>query len=296
MHKEAHLCILITDRVLGQTRGAIGGMKQHRLLLWLCVVLTLNVGYLVNRALVAPQASKTLRCTPCAAAQCPSCEAEARLPARCCGPGCRTRQPVSEGHYDERYFQWQTSQGLRKATGLNWTTHLELAPGAAVADLGAGGGHILATLGTAAKVVAVEINPSARASMRRMYPHIERYEFPEDVPDNSLDVVYSTSAIEHFECPLTELREMVRKLRVGGRLIVGIKNEGRQYAGAARESDIHQHLWTWNRQLLYNTLRKAGVHVTRIDPPTAVLHRQLQKTPPGQKFIPYYWARGVKML
>ncbi len=270
-------------------------MQLNRLFLWLCVVGTLTAVYLISRAWIAPHALTTLRCAPCAAHHCPSCESETRLPARCCGPGCRTRQPVSEKHYDNRYFKWQTSQGLVKAAESNWTALLELDPGDAVADLGAGGGHILATLRTASRVVAVEINPVARASMQSMYPHIERYQFPEDVPDNSLDVVYSTSAIEHFECPLTELREMVRKLRVGGRLIVGIKNEGRQFDEGTREDDINQHLWTWNRQLLYNTMRKAGVQVTRIDPPIAVLRRQLQGTPPGQKFVPYYWARGVKI-
>lgn len=269
-------------------------MKRDRLLLWLCVILTINAGYLIHRIAVSPAAPKSLQCAPCAT--CPRCESVTLSSARCCGPGCRTRVAVSEKHYDARYFQWQTGQGLKKASSTNWTSHLEMRPGDAVADLGAGGGHILATLSTASRVMAVEINPSARASMSQMYPHIERYEYPEDVPDNSLDVVYSTSAIEHFECPLTELREMVRKLRVGGRLIVGIKNEGRQYSEEAKESDINQHLWTWNRQLLYNTLRKAGVQVTRIDPSPKTLQEQFQRTPPGQKFIPYYWARGVKVL
>lgn len=88
-----------------------------------------------------------------------------------------------------------------------------------VADLGAGGGHILASLKVSRKI-AIEINAVARESMEKNYPgQIETYMYPEDVPDNSVDVLYSTSAIEHFECPLTELREMARKVKAGGRVV-----------------------------------------------------------------------------
>lgn len=88
-----------------------------------------------------------------------------------------------------------------------------------VADLGAGGGHILAALDIKTRI-AVEVNGLARLAMEKLYPgKIKSYEYPEDVPDNSVDLLFSTSAIEHFECPLTELREMAKKVKVGGRIV-----------------------------------------------------------------------------
>lgn len=88
-----------------------------------------------------------------------------------------------------------------------------------VGDLGAGGGHILASLDIK-KRIAVEVNGLARLAMEKIYPgKINAYEYPEDVPDNTLDLLFSTSAIEHFECPLTELREMAKKVKVGGRIV-----------------------------------------------------------------------------
>lgn len=36
---------------------------------------------------------------------------------------------------------------------------------------------------------------------------------------------------------------------------------------AATEQDIHQHMYTWNRQNLYNTVVAAGFIVDSIEPP-----------------------------
>ncbi|KAI0566904.1 3-demethylubiquinone-9 3-o-methyltransferase [Gracilaria domingensis] len=142
---------------------------------------------------------------------------------RCCGPGCRhslneTADNIT-AHYDNDYFQWQTRLGREKAAVRDWNRFFQVKATDTVADLGAGGGHILATLKVSRRI-AVEINPIARASIHANYPEqIQTFTYPEEVPDNSVDVLYSTSAIEHFECPLTELREMARKVRKGGHVV-----------------------------------------------------------------------------
>lgn len=85
--------------------------------------------------------------------------------------------------------------------------------------MGAGGAHILATLNVSRRI-AVEINQVAWNGMDKLYPNmIEKYKYPEDIPDDILDIVYSVSAIEHFECPLAELREMARKVKIGGKIV-----------------------------------------------------------------------------
>eukprot|EP00737_Agarophyton_chilense_P000528 gb/GEZJ01000589.1/.p1 GENE.gb/GEZJ01000589.1/~~gb/GEZJ01000589.1/.p1 ORF type:complete len:276 (-),score=25.15 gb/GEZJ01000589.1/:419-1246(-) len=222
----------------------------------------------------------------------------------CCGPGCRL--PVTgkvdqvTTHYDNNYFQWQTQLGREKASSKDWNKFLDVKPTDTVADLGAGGGHILASLNVSRRI-AVEINPIARGSIHKNYPgKVETFSYPEDVPDNSVDFLFSTSAIEHFECPLTELREMARKVRKGGRVMIGVKNEGVQYAGSVNKDDTNQHLYTWNRQLLFNLIRSAGFQVSSIDPHISkVFEKGKTWTHPDDftthaTFI-YHWAVGTKV-
>jgi hypothetical protein len=122
--------------------------------------------------------------------------------------------------YDEKYFAWQTGEGLKKARLTNFTALLGVRPHMTVADLGAGGGHILASL-DAAKLYAVELNAHARKQMEIVYPgRIRSVTFVEDLVDNSIDLFYTTSVIEHVECPLTELREMYHKIKPGGTVVV----------------------------------------------------------------------------
>lgn len=102
---------------------------------------------------------------------------------------------------------------------MNWAAFLRANQSHTVADFGAGGGHILASLNVSQRIV-VEINEIARQGMEEMYPNmIQKYKYPEDVPNDSIDILLTTSAIEHFECPLTELREMARKVKIGGKVV-----------------------------------------------------------------------------
>lgn len=118
-----------------------------------------------------------------------------------------------------RHSHAQTKLGKEKAQQMDWNKLLGTRSNDTVVDFGAGGGHILAVLNVSRRI-AVEISDVARDAMEKVYPGlIEGYRFPEDLPDDSVDLMFSTSAIEHFECPLTELREMARKVKVGGRVV-----------------------------------------------------------------------------
>lgn len=219
----------------------------------------------------------------------------------CCGPKCRVRtkdRPTQ--HYDESYFKWQTELGLEKAKERDWQLFMEVNKQSTVGDLGAGGGHILASLDIK-KRIAVEVNGLARLAMEKIYPgKINAYEYPEDVPDNTLDLLFSTSAIEHFECPLTELREMAKKVKVGGRILLGIKNEGLAIGVPVNANDKNQHIYTWNFQELHNLITMAGFKVTEFEPSrhyTMEVHAKRLKYP--QSFTShdsdiYIWIKGVK--
>jgi len=219
---------------------------------------------------------------------------------RCCGPGCRTRDFGAEKHYDPKYFAWQTKLGKEKAENTDWTKLIGIKDGDVVADLGAGGGHILNTIKNAKRLIAVELNEHARSTMNQMYPQIETYTYPEELEDESVDVFYSTSAIEHFECPIIELREMGKKLKKGGRVVVGIKNEGIHYAVGIKMDDIDQHIYTWNRQILYNLMQHAGFTVREIRPLQSEMinspskFRNPKSIQDKNSFI-YHWVKGIKV-
>ena len=194
----------------------------------------------------------------------PVCATDAQS---CCGPGCRVESIAGAlAHYDKAYFAWQAKLGMAKARG-NWRKQLRLRANETVLDFGAGSGAILGYSNVARIAghrIAVEYSDVARSFMKRTFPAIELHKYPESVRDGSVDLVYSTSVIEHVECPIQELRELRRKLRVGGRIAIGIKNEGVELWKGWKFYDKDNHLYTWNSQLLGNVLRAAGFYVDEL--------------------------------
>lgn len=183
----------------------------------------------------------------------------------CCGPGCRAHATSSGAHYDAAYFKWQSGIGVQKAESTDWLRRYGAQANDTVLDFGAGTGAILASLGNRVRgKVAVEFSDTARAYMRDHHRDIELHKYPETVPDNSVSLVVSTSVIEHVECPIQELAELRRKLIPGGRVVIGIKNEGVELWRSWSSDNVDNHLYTWNSMLLGNTLRASGFLVDRI--------------------------------
>lgn len=148
----------------------------------------------------------------------------------------------------------------------------------------------------------MELNNHAREQIAEVYPEkkIALYQYVEDVEDESIDIFFSTSVIEHMECPLTELREVYHKVAPRGRVIIGIKNEGVQYLRVYKENDQDNHIYTWNAQLLGNLVVAAGFEVIKITPSIPAIHEKAQTwvqsnlTNP-QAFI-YHWVHARKKV
>lgn len=183
----------------------------------------------------------------------------------CCGSGCRSPSIIKE-YYDNTYFSWQIPYGKRRAAERDWNLFLKANPNFTVADLGAGGGFVLSTL-KVKKKIAIEVNDVARDYIKHNFPDIHVYKYPEDVPNYEMvDILLSIDSAEHMECPITELREMAKRVRKGGKVIVSVKNEGVGYAIPAVENDIHQHFYTWAPQNLHNLVKAAGFKMIGISP------------------------------
>ena len=185
----------------------------------------------------------------------------------CCGPGCRHTASVVD-HYNAEYFEWQVKLGAEKGqASRSWGERSGVTVQSIVAEFGSGSGFFLENINAAEKW-AVEVNTAATEFMKRTHRTITKIvHHPENLPDNHFDFVFSTSVIEHVECPIQELRELFKKLKCGAKLVVGVKNEGaleRLHPGGMGPGDIHNHLFTWNEIAIANTVAAAGFYVEKI--------------------------------
>jgi ubiquinone/menaquinone biosynthesis C-methylase UbiE len=112
-----------------------------------------------------------------------------------------------------------------------------LHPEMTVADVGAGTGFIGAGLAPLVKHVHVmDGSPEMLEVARKNLAQFENVEFHVadglalPLPENSLDTVFANMYLHHCPDPLAAIREMVRMLRPGGRLVI-------------TDMDTHTHEW-----------------------------------------------------
>jgi len=165
----------------------------------------------------------------------------------------------ADSHYDQSYYDWQKVSGVLTAKVVAWRIQPYIRTTDCVLDFGCGGGFLLAEL-DCAKRRGVEINPHARA--QAMHRGAECSPTTHEVPDVCADVIVSNSCIEHVESPLTELRQLHSKLRVGGTLIVLVPHE--TLASCYRPKDVNQHLYAWSPMALGNLVTLAGFEVAEV--------------------------------
>jgi SAM-dependent methyltransferase len=91
-------------------------------------------------------------------------------------------------------------------------------------DIGSGSGGMGEQLRSrgAKRVVAVEIDPDARAHARGIYDDV--YESLEMVPENDFDLVLLLDVVEHTTDPLGVIRAAAGRLAPGGTLLLSVPN------------------------------------------------------------------------
>ena len=112
-----------------------------------------------------------------------------------------------------------------------------LAPGAVVADVGAGTGFVAAGLAPkSSKVYGFDASAAILDVARRnlvAYPNVEFHEAPGDhlpLADAVLDGVFANMYLHHAPEPPIAIKEMVRVLKPGGKLCI-------------TDLDTHDHTW-----------------------------------------------------
>ncbi len=188
-------------------------------------------------------------------------ELEALMGPDAAGDGISIK-PVSGGHYDEGYFNWQKNIGAFGGVANLFKFREFITPNDTVVDLGSGGGYLLRNI-TCARKLGVEINPAARREAAQN-AGIEAVESPKDVPDAFADVIVSNHALEHMHSPLDVLRAILPKLKPGGKLVMVVPSEPHEQAWDPE--DINKHLFTWNPMTLGNLVSLAGFRVVKVEP------------------------------
>jgi len=167
-------------------------------------------------------------------------------------------------HYDKKYFMWQQSMG-KIGTVLNkfkFENHINSTD--VLMDFGCGGGYLLTAFKNKIKI-GFEINHACWDECNKN--NITVVDNYDDIDDGYIDCVISDHALEHVTLPLQTLKDLHKKIKTNGKLVIVIPCE--QPSEAAfyyKEGDINQHLHTWCPMTLGNLVTLAGFKVVSCMP------------------------------
>lgn len=180
-----------------------------------------------------------------------------------------TGERVATEFYNDDYLTWQKPLNIFGARVKGDLLHTFLGNDInSVLEFGCSAGHILAGLrGSISKKSCVEINEAARKYATREHDkQLNVFANTKSAKENGVlaDFIYSTSVLEHCECPLCELQNLKTVLQPAkGILLIGIRNDGTDLKQTFHNlnTDRNNHLYTWNELLLSNLIKAAGFHV-----------------------------------
>lgn len=158
--------------------------------------------------------------------------------------------------YGKDYFKWQAEYGDFGSIVDQEKFIKHLGAKKRLIEFGCGGGYLLSTL-PAKEKIGIEINPIARKTATknglRVFPNVK------EVRDGWADVVISNHALEHCLSPLQEIKDLYKKLRVGGTIIFVTPHERNTIY---HKDDVNQHLYTWSE---LNIAKHAGYKLISVE-------------------------------
>jgi len=162
-------------------------------------------------------------------------------------------------YYDESYFNWQKQIGVIGGYLNKFKFEKEVNDNDILMDFGCGGGYLLDNFNNKNKI-GFEINRTAWDEIKSK--GITVYDKFDDISDNSIDTIISNHAMEHVPLPLNTLKNLYKKLKPNGKMIIVIPCEQPSEPGFYfREEDINQHLHTWCPMTFGNLSKLAGFKV-----------------------------------
>lgn len=160
------------------------------------------------------------------------------------------------GLQGSQYAGWQLRSGgpaLVRIEARIYQPHID--PAATVLDFGCGGGALLSSLVCGRRIGVEPLEESRSEAIAR---GIEAVPSLDGIPDLSIDVAISHHALEHCTQPFTELTQIWRVLKPGGKLILMVPIEDWRVERRVNRTDRHHHLYAWTPLVIGNLLAEAG--------------------------------------
>lgn len=190
-------------------------------------------------------------------------------------------ESVAPTHYDESYFAWQKVIGEFGAWANIDKFQPHISENDVVMDFGCGGGYLLKAI-TCQKRYGIEVSEQAQSTAKEN--GLTVFEKTAELEDQSLDVVISNNSLEHCLQPFSELREIHKKLKPGGKAVFLVPCE--TIINKYKEKDINHHLYSWSPMCIGNLFTEAGFHLISVKP-------QIAKWPPGYQLIAKWGGKAI---
>lgn len=171
----------------------------------------------------------------------------------------------SKAYFDEIAQQWdQMQQSFFSDTVRDKAlTTAGVQAGQLAADIGAGSGFITAgLLRRGLRVIAVDQSPEMLAEMRRKFtstPEIDyRLGQAEALPltEAEVDHVFANMYLHHVEVPAEAIKEMIRPLKSGGKLVITDLDE---HTHEFLRQEQHDRWMGFNREQIKDWFTSAGL-------------------------------------
>ena len=162
-------------------------------------------------------------------------------------------------HYDKKYFDWQKNIGKIGGNLNKFKFEKEIKETDILMDFGCGGGYLLDNFNNKTKI-GFEINKTAWDDIKSK--GIAVFDNFDEIDDNSIDCIISNHAMEHVPLPLNTLKNLYKKLKPNGKIVIVIPCEQPSETGFYyKKNDINQHLHTWCPMTFGNLATLAGFEV-----------------------------------
>jgi len=141
--------------------------------------------------------------------------------------------------------------------------------GKIAADIGAGTGFITEGLiRNGLKVIAVDQSEAMLAEMRRKFARVEGIDYclgkaeKLPIPDEAVDYTFANMYLHHVKLPLKAIKEMVRILKPGGKLVITDMDE---HTFEFLREEHHDRWMGFNREEIRQWFGEAGLKNVIVD-------------------------------
>ncbi len=163
--------------------------------------------------------------------------------------------------YDAKYFNRQVKNdefgGWANLSKFNDFIKEDLN----IIDFGCGGGQLLKNIQCKNKI-GIECNESARKMAVKL--GIPVVDSADSIENEWADLIISDNVLEHVLHPLRELKELYRKLKIGGKFVFVVPCESVKFS--YKPNDFNHHLYSWSPSNIGNLMVEAGYTVVESKP------------------------------